>query len=443
MKKYVWLVWIVLSVMLISFYGYKMFFDTDKKEFLIGDASHGHFQIELACSACHTQAFGGEEVLQNACTTCHADELKAAHDSHPKKKFTDPRNADRVDILDARYCITCHVEHKKEQTNSMGVTLPNDYCFHCHQDIGKDRDSHKDLAFDSCASAGCHNYHDNRALYEDFLVQNAGGSWVKEMAELLSPNAAKKIDLSIMPGHKMYHPQLSLQQVSAQYPEEVDQWSGSSHALAGVNCGGCHSNEVSNLWIEKPEIEQCKTCHVNEAKGFTQGKHGMRLAQKLPAISSSETSALAFKQQTAHTEQGCNSCHSAHAFDTRYAAKEACLTCHNDEHSLAFDTSPHGQLFAQLSARQLAEENAVSCATCHMPSIKETIAGETVVAVQHNQNDNLRPNEKMIRPICMQCHSLEFSIDALADENLIKNNFSGKPGKHIPSIDWAIKRAKE
>ncbi|HEY9135593.1 MAG TPA: cytochrome c3 family protein, partial [Pseudomonadales bacterium] len=143
-----------------------MFFDTDKKEFLIGDASHGHFQIELACSACHTQAFGGEEVLQNACTTCHADELKAAHDSHPKKKFTDPRNADRVDILDARYCITCHVEHKKEQTNSMGVTLPNDYCFHCHQDIGKDRDSHKDLAFDSCASAGCHNYHDNRALYE-------------------------------------------------------------------------------------------------------------------------------------------------------------------------------------------------------------------------------------------------------------------------------------
>ena len=54
-----------------------------------------------------------------------------------------------------------------------------DFCVACHsegdQDVRWDRPSHADLAFDTCASAGCHNYHDNRALYEDFLVEHAGG----------------------------------------------------------------------------------------------------------------------------------------------------------------------------------------------------------------------------------------------------------------------------
>ena len=62
------------------------------------------------------------------------------------------------------------------------------------------------------------------------------------------------------------------------------------------------------------------------------------------------------------------------------------------------------------------------------------------IRVEHNQNFYLRPNEKMIRPVCMQCHSLEFSIDALADIELLKSNFTGKPSRHIESIDWAKKR---
>ena len=59
--------------------------------------------------------------------------------------------------------------------------------------------------------------------------------------------------------------------------------------------------------------------------------------------------------------------------------------------------------------------------------------------VQHNQNANLVPNEKMIRPVCMQCHGLGFSIDSLADKQLIENNFQGKPGIHIQSLDMAKK----
>jgi hypothetical protein len=69
--------------------------------------------------------------------------------------------------------------------------------------------------------------------------------------------------------------------------------------------------------------------------------------------------------------------------------------------------------------------------------------GKDEIFVNHNQNDVLRPNEKMIRPVCLQCHSLDFSIDALADKALIENNFSGKPSVHIPSIDWALKRVEK
>jgi hypothetical protein len=60
--------------------------------------------------------------------------------------------------------------------------------------------------------------------------------------------------------------------------------------------------------------------------------------------------------------------------------------------------------------------------------------------VQHNQNDNLRPNEKMIRSVCMNCHGLKFSIDALADPELVKRNFIGLPSRHIQSIDMAEAR---
>jgi len=172
-KKALWGAWILMTMVLGAYFGKQLFSSDNKEVFLIGEATYGHYQIEMACETCHSSAFGGIEVIQDACTQCHADELEVAHDSHPKSKFTDPRNADRVEILDARYCVTCHTEHQKEQTHAMGVTLPDDYCYHCHQDIETDRPSHQNLAFDSCASAGCHNYHDNRALYEDFLIEHA------------------------------------------------------------------------------------------------------------------------------------------------------------------------------------------------------------------------------------------------------------------------------
>ena len=65
------------------------------------------------------------------------------------------------------------------------------------------------------------------------------------------------------------------------------------------------------------------------------------------------------------------------------------------------------------------------------------------VITNHNQNDTLYPNEKMIRPVCIECHGLGFAIDALADPALITNNFSGQPDRHIESIDWAVNRVEQ
>ena len=462
MKKLLWIFWLILTFAVAGYYGYKMTLSEDKTELLIGDATHGHFQIEMACETCHTDAFGGQEVIQNACTNCHQQELNDAHDSHPMKKFTDPRNADLLEIIDARYCVSCHTEHQEEQTHAMGVTLPDDYCYHCHEAVGDERESHKDLPFDSCATSGCHNYHDNKALYESFLVKNSGGEWLKKLDEINTNRPAasaaafekgtaykKAKDMDLTPAMST----LFAQKMAA-HPDINAHWENTAHEQVGVTCGGCHltdasTGDVQSLasgWIEKPSVEQCQSCHAKETEGFLASKHGMKLAQGYIATISEmspEHSGLSFSELKLDSQHGCNSCHSAHSFDTYTAATEACLSCHTDEHSQNFVTSPHAQLKDKVLEGSLAAASQVTCATCHLPRVKEKKAGTEVVRIEHNQNLNLRPNEKMIRSVCLDCHSLEFSIDALADQELIKNNFNGKPEKHIESIDWALERVKK
>ena len=157
----------------------------------------------------------------------------------------------------------------------------------------------------------------------------------------------------------------------------------------------------------------------------------------------------------AHDKQlGCMSCHGAHRFEPKRAAVDGCLSCHDDQHSLAYKASPHYSVWLKSSgessygkdssSKQKTEgTEGASCATCHMPRINHEQDGIKRLLVSHNQNDNLRPNEKMLRSVCMNCHGLEFSIDALADPELIENNFKGKPGIHIESMDLAIKRVNK
>lgn len=453
-KKIIWFSWMFISLGLLGYFSYVLTVSNDKTEFLIGHTTYGHYQIEMECSACHTDPFGGEEVLQDACVTCHQQELDDAHDSHPKKKFTDPREAYRLETIDARYCISCHTEHKKEQTLEMGVSLPTDFCYHCHQDVLENRESHKELPYDSCANAGCHNYHDNRALYESFLVKHAGEPWLHDKAEIPQANFAKSIALSTA------SKSITLEdaQYAEAFPEIQHDFLQSAHSDAGMQCSACHQQNDQE-WIEKPGTQECKTCHSGEYEGFISGKHGMsilpegmmdeELIKPGDSLFSSE-----FKNEALQNQHGCTACHSSHKFETKTAQVSACLTCHNDEHSTSFTDSPHGKLWEKASNGLIDKENAVSCATCHMPKTFHTKSGMEVelykmnekdrenilVKVEHNQNDNLRPNEKMIRGVCMNCHGLEFTIDALADEKLIKNNFHGKPKNHVESVDWALQR---
>ena len=452
MKKIIWLVWILLSAALLSYFAYINFYSEDKSELLIGQATHGHHQIEMACESCHTDPLGGPEVLQDACVNCHGDELTEARDKHPKKKFTNPRNADLAKILDARKCVTCHTEHQLEQTGEMGLTIAQDYCVHCHEDVGKNRPSHKDLTFDTCANAGCHNYHDNRALYEDFLLENSGKPWLDQISKLKQANFAHyKADKPA----QIALPESFAKTVAQKISEHKDinqHWAMSQHAQANVTCASCHAGDQgSSDWVEKPGLETCASCHANEVKGFTSGKHGMRLSDKLTEKLSPMTpdmGRLDFNLENKHSALTCNSCHDVHQLNTQDAAAKSCLTCHADDHSLAFNDSPHAQLWEKELSGEAEPGTGVTCATCHMPRIEakgfiDKEKGLKAVFVEHNQSMTLRPNEKMIRPVCMQCHSLEFSIDALADEALIKNNFSGKPSVHVESIDWVLKRVKK
>ena len=142
----------------------------------------------------------------------------------------------------------------------------------------------------------------------------------------------------------------------------------------------------------------------------------------------------------ANQQLSCVSCHNDHSFNTQKAAITACMNCHADEHTQAYKQSPHYKYWKLEHAQKVEPGLGVSCATCHLPRYEQKIGEETLTRVMHNQNDNLRPNEKMIRGVCMNCHGLGFAIDALADEQLIKNNFNGLPANHVQSLDMVKQR---
>ena len=417
--------------------------------FLPGKTSHGHHQIELACESCHASPFGGRDALQEACERCHGQELKDAIDKHPRSKFTDPRNAELAEKLDATMCVTCHVEHRPEITSRMGVTLATDFCAHCHQDIAKDRPSHEGMAFNTCNSAGCHKFHDNRALYEDFLAKHLDETPLRKSAVL--PQRNFRAVAAEWPGYPIERFPLRPQTAAdapaelMRKPEIASDWLATAHARGGVNCSGCHKaeREGTTAWVQQPDHKVCSECHEQEVRGFLAGKHGMRLAETLSPMTPAQAR-QPMKAKAGHRALGCTSCHSAHRFDTRTAALEACTGCHDDKHTNAYQHSPHARLWNEEIAGRAPQGSGVSCASCHLPRTEHRVPGMDAkrLLVQHNQNDNLRPNEKMIRPVCMSCHGLGFTIDALADPALVARNFSGPPTVRIDSLGMVARRVK-
>lgn len=483
-----WLLWVVFSLVLAGGAFAKLYLGGDRSTFLPGHTSGVHHQIELACETCHTSDDFASQAkirkdINKTCVRCHKAELKEANDSHPIKKFKNPRMADYWDRVDARFCTSCHSEHQPEITLAGLVTLPGDFCVACHsqgdQDVRVNRPSHAGLEFDTCASAGCHNYHDNRALYEDFLVKHAAEDWLKPEPVLAAAVLARSRARPDAAEIETYLASIAAPD-AARDTEADHNWAASAHAAADVGCAGCHApkaetpSEIEAAWIAAPGEEVCAACHRAESKSFALGRHGMRrhpelakprsaksvlkdLGWKSPpdaAISAIETyladPAPAPRMSTSEAripllpeahgkDLTCSTCHMPHEQDLQQAAVGACLSCHADDHSQAYLGSPHHGLWQAELAGNGPAGSGVTCATCHMPQSER----KGVVTTNHNQNDTLRPNEKMIRPVCLTCHSLEFSIDALADADLVQRNFTGLPDRHIDSIDWAVNRVDQ
>lgn len=424
-----------------------MFSSSDKTVFMPGPMTSGHHQIGLACDACHTDAFTSNEQFQKACLDCHGDVRKKPFDSHPASKFKDPRNADMLESINALQCITCHKEHQPAMTVANGLTQPVDFCVHCHEDIGQERVSHQGMEFATCNNSGCHNFHNNRAIYTDFLVKHLDEPAVLEKAVLPLKEFADRLE-ELMDYPVDEYPIVSLTASQSDSPgahtdngDALRDWLETAHADSGVNCTACHEipveGEDRRVWSDHPGYSNCKQCHQLEVDRFQLGKHGMKLSVNLPPLVVSEAR-LPMKEDSLHKQLDCGACHQPHRFDVQEAAVDSCLTCHNDTHSLAYKDSPHYQLWQQELTGQAKAGTGVSCASCHMPRVDHDVNDwMSRIMVDHNQNANLSPNEKMIRSSCLHCHGLSFTLDSLADRKLIQNNFNGRPAVHVESMELA------
>lgn len=445
-----WLIWIGLTLALAVYLTVKMLQEEADPVFSPGELTSAHHQIGESCSSCHTDAFGGLKSIDDSCLQCHSEQLNAQKDSHPAKKFTDPRNADRLEEINALSCVACHGEHQKERDFGMAVTVASDFCIKCHADVDEERPTHKGFDTKTCATGGCHNYHDNTALYEDFLMAHLGEPNVLPNPQVPQLNAEQW-----MPYLQEEVESLTLASMDAVQVEQVDtkvahDWVDTAHAEAGVNCQACHQQKTADnpnpVWSEQIGMEVCVNCHKAETEGFKQGKHGMKLSAGLGEMKVSDA-VMPMKPGAAHKSMNCMSCHSTHRFDTQQASVDSCLNCHNDAHSQSYKKSKHFELWNTERSGLAEMGSGVSCATCHMPRYEvpdyESESGKTEIRVQHNQSLNLRPNEKMVRGVCLQCHGLQFTLNALADKELIEKNFSGMPHVHVQSLDWAKQASQE
>ena len=65
-----WAAWGLATVALVLYLAARLA-GGERTPFLPGHTTSGHYQIELACSACHVSAFAGAGSMQSACEGCH------------------------------------------------------------------------------------------------------------------------------------------------------------------------------------------------------------------------------------------------------------------------------------------------------------------------------------------------------------------------------------
>ncbi|ASC71496.1 hypothetical protein XM38_024480 [Halomicronema hongdechloris C2206] len=194
--------------------------------------------------------------------------------------------------------------------------------------------------------------------------------------------------------------------VTSEAVEEATQlWQESLHALNQVNCSSCHQPAATRPLQGHPDHESCRSCHKQAVETFLLGKHGVRLLEGQSPLTPA-MARLPMKAAAHQRQMTCATCHDVHSVNTVAAAVDACLSCHNDAHSLNYENSKHAQLFA--ADRQLPRPSAtaVSCATCHLPRHQVKAGEGTLTQVNHNNNTyTLLPRDRMVKEVCMGCHT--------------------------------------
>ena len=214
-----------------------------------------------------------------------------------------------------------------------------------------------------------------------------------------------------------------------------EQWASSAHALNDVNCASCHQDSETKAFVANPTYESCQSCHENAAETFLLGKHGIRLLEEMTPLTPA-MARLPMKHDAFDKQMTCNACHDVHTVDTMQAAVDSCLTCHNDNHSLNYKNSKHAQaVFANRELPRPGNE-MVTCATCHLPrTAQEKVDGTTVVKVNHNNTYLLKPQDRMVGDVCMNCHGLEYSYNSIFDDDLVEANFDRPPTLSLETFD--------
>ena len=229
--------------------------------------------------------------------------------------------------------------------------------------------------------------------------------------------------------------------------EATELWQGSIHALNDINCTSCHQAE-DKAFIAQPDHESCQSCHEQAVDTFLLSKHGIRLLEGKSPLTPA-MARLPMHQDAMQNQMTCNACHDVHSVNTIEASVDACLTCHNDNHSLNYKNSKHAELFNASKELPRPGPGAVSCATCHLPRLGEAnsesasdLSDFPVVQVNHNNTYNLKPQDRMVGDVCMNCHGLEYSYNSIFDPELVEANFDRPPTLEMESFDL-MKAAEE
>ncbi len=207
------------------------------------------------------------------------------------------------------------------------------------------------------------------------------------------------------------------------------QWQNSAHALAEVNCSSCHQNQETKAFVSKPGEESCKSCHQASVDTFLLGKHGIRTLEGLSPLTPAMAH-LPMKDSSLERQMNCNTCHNVHTVNTYEASVDSCLTCHSDNHSLNYKKSPHFDIFQEIGTLPRPNKDAVTCATCHLP---REVSGDNIL-VNHNNTYTLKPRDRMVQEVCMNCHGVEHAYNSIFDDELVEANFARPPNQKLPTF---------